>query len=363
MMLRHSAVVCLLAALAPFAHAAETEPQKGPEAQPTVTASEASPLPMLNVIYLVPNDMEPLPGHRERLGKILLEMRDFYNRELARNGSPARLRMPLDPQTGLVALDEVKGTHPLEGYPYEGGWKTALPDVEAHFKAHPERKRSDRTLIILPTRGKPGVPFYGFGTSCFALDYEGFDYKDCGKDTPEGQKFKPWYGGMAHELGHGLGLPHTHATKSQAKELGTALMGAGNRTLGFTPTFLTPGDCAFLESSPPCRVFEPRPLRKAEGFRPDIRREGGTVRVTGRLPEGATVRRVVAAYDKDDFGSVNDNYDAESFVVPFGTDGRLDFAFPMEEIHPGRTGKVQIQLRLIHDDGTVELIRHTLPEV
>ncbi len=320
--------------------------------------------PMLNVIYLVPTDFGPLPAYRERLGRILLELRDFYNRELARNGSPARLRMPIDPATGLVALEEVRGSRALAGYPYEGGWRAALPEVQAYLEANPRPDRSDRTLIIIPTdKDNPQVPFYGLGKYCFALDYEGFDYKDCGQRTPAGEKFKPWYGGMAHELGHGLGLPHNHATRTQARLFGTALMGAGNRTLGFSPTFLTPGDCAFLESCPACRVFDPRPLRKAgDAFVPEFRRWQGTVRVSGRLPEGCSVRRVVAAYDKDKFGGVNDNYDAESFVVPLSPDGRLDFAFPMDEIHPGRTDDAQIQLRLIHDDGTVEIYRHTLGE-
>lgn len=317
----------------------------------------------LNILYLVPNDMDPLPDYKTRLGKILLEMRNFYNRELARNGSPAALRMPIDPETGLVALEEIKGTQPLAGYPYEGGWKPAMADVTAYLKANPKPTRSDRNLIIIPTIGDPQVPFYGFGTSCFALDYAGFDWKDCGQKTPAGDKFKPWYGGMAHELGHGLGLPHTHATRSQEKLYGTALMGAGNRTLGFEPTFLTPGDCAFLESASPCRIFTPRPLKKADGIHLTIRPHltpRPTVRISGKLPEGCTVRRIVAAFDKDDFGGVNDNYDAESFVVPFGTDGTFDFAFPMDEIFPGKTDKCQIQLRLVHDDGTIELLRHTL---
>ena len=324
------------------------------------------PAQELNILYLLPNDMEPLPRYRERLGKILLEMQRFYNGELARNGSPARLRMPIDPDTGLVALELVKGSHPLAGYPYEKGWETALPDVRAYLKANPRPTRSDRTLVIIPT--KPGermnVPFYGYGKFCFALDYQDFDYKDCGQDTPAGRKFKPWYGGMAHELGHGLGLPHTHATRSQAKQLGTALMGAGNRTLGFTPTFLTPGDCAFLESSPPCRVQTPRPLRRVGETLPfTVTPQDGTFRVAGQIPPGATVRRIVAAFDKDDYGHVNQNYDAESFVIPFDTAGRFDFTLPMADIHPGKTKNAQIQLRLVHDDATTELYTHpvTLP--
>ncbi len=329
---------------------------------PGATFYPTSELPHLSILYLVPNDMDPLPDYRQRLGKILLEIELFYNKELARNGSSARLRMPRDPKTGLVSLEEVKGSQPLKGYPYAGGWKGAMKDVEAYLKAHPHPVRSDRTLIIIPTTDeKPDVPFYGFGKACFALDYPGFDWKDCGKaNTPAGEKFRPWYGGMAHELAHGLGLPHNHATRSNEKLYGTTLLAHGNCTLGFSPTFLTPADCAFLESSPPCRVFEPRPLKKADkDLLIAVVPVAETFRICGKLPMESSVRRVVVHYDKDKHDGVNNNYDAESWVLPFGTDGYFDFVFPQEEIHPGKTKSVQIQLYLIHDDGTSEMYRYT----
>lgn len=271
--------------------------------------------------------------------------------------------MPIDPKTGLVALTEVRGSKPHTAYPYKEGWKPAIEDVEAFYRAHPEKKYSDLTLVIIPSGFGTGVPFYGLGNYCFALDYKGFDFKDCGKNTPEGKKFKPWYGGMAHELGHGLGLPHTHTTRSQQKLFGTALMGAGNRTLGFTPTCLTPGCCAILESCQVCRVFIPRPCVLVNTLDLTETVGGRSVRIRGTLPPGCTVRRIVAAYDKDVFGDVNDNYDAESFVVPFDRFGHFDFLFPLTEIFPGKTEAFQIQLRLVHEDGTIELIRRTIREM
>ncbi len=337
-----------------------------PVETPAITA-EAAPLTQenaleLNIIYLVPSDKEPLDAYKRRLGEILFTIEYFYNTELERNGSAARLRMPKDPETGLVALEEVKGAHTLAEYPYAEGWKTAIPDVEKYLAEHPRATRSDRTLIIIPTTDNPpNVPFYGFGKMCFALDYEGFDIRHCGlAGTPEGEKFRPWFGGLAHELGHGLGLPHTHATVSQEKAFGTALMSHGNRTLGFQPTFLTPTDCAFLESCPASRAFTPRPLVKAEGrFKPTVEWTGEAPHIKGQIPQDSSVRSLVAAFDKDDFGHVNNNYDAESFVVPFDAQGNFAFTFPMEEIHPGKGEKVQIQLYLIHDDGTSELYRYT----
>ena len=38
-------------------------------------------------------------------------------------------------------------------------------------------------------------------------------------------------GGMAHELGHALGLPHCRGSADET-QFGTALMGSGNRTYG-----------------------------------------------------------------------------------------------------------------------------------
>ncbi len=326
-----------------------------------VSAVEATQ-PTLNILYLVPSDLSPLPNYQQRLGKILLEIETFYNKELIRHGSPARLRMPHDPVSGLVALEEVRGTKPLSGYPYNGGWESALKDIDAYLKATPRPTRSDRNLIIIPTTDqKPDVPFYGFGKSCFALDYPEFDWKDCGKaGTEAGEKFRPWYGGMAHELAHGLGLPHNCAKRSEAKLYGTTLLAHGNRSLGFGPTFLTAADCAFLESSPPCRVFEARPLKKV-GQQLDIVVEPweDTFRIKGKLPTDTSVRRMVAHYDKDEHDNVNNNYDAESWVIPFATDGRFDFTFPQAEITPGKTDSVQIQIYLIHDDATSEMYRYT----
>lgn len=101
-----------------------------------------------------------------------------------------------------------------------------------------------------------GVPFYGMGRYCFALDYPAFDIKHLGQPTKEGRLLTKWYGGLAHELGHGLNLPHNHQTTSDGKKYGTALMGAGNYTFGTSPTFLTP---AAAPCWTPARCFPSHP--------------------------------------------------------------------------------------------------------
>lgn len=97
---------------------------------------------------------------------------------------------------GRVNIIEYKAKNPAAHYPYEngGGWKAAQ-ELEEFFKANPDRKKSQHTLVIMPTwndeKNGPdnpgGVPFYGMGRNCFALDYPAFDIKHLGQKTREGQ--------------------------------------------------------------------------------------------------------------------------------------------------------------------------------
>ncbi|MEG1552363.1 MAG: hypothetical protein RR133_03370 [Kiritimatiellia bacterium] len=333
----------------------------------TTYAQSQQALRELNIVYFVPADMEPFPKYEERLNRVLKEMQKFYNRELQRNHANADLRFTPHPNDQeRINLLCVRGKLPASGYPYEGGGAIILPELEAYYAAHPQNKKSEHTLVIMPsTSGNPlnpgGVPFYGYGKFCFALDYPDFDYRHCGEKTDMGRLFTKWYGGMAHELGHGLGLPHNHATRSDEKSFGTALMGAGNHSLGQSPTFLTAASCAILESSEPCRRLIPRAFVPVNDIDISIQKENGSVQLSGKLPPDCSVRKVIAAYDKDEWESVNNNYDAEAFIVPVAKDGTFNFRFPMDEIHPGKTALAQVQVRLIHDNGVEELIRHTLP--
>ena len=208
----------------------------------------------LNVVYFLGSDTEPVPDYERRLSELLLYLQQFYGREMQRHGYGAR-SFGLDIKSpGRVNIIEYKAKNPAAHYPYAngGGWKAAQ-ELEEFFKANPDRKKSQHTLVIMPTwndeKNGPdnpgGVPFYGMGRNCFALDYPAFDIKHLGQKTREGQLLTKWYGGLAHELGHGLNLPHNHQTASDGKKYGTALMGAGNYTFGTSPTFLTPARAAW----------------------------------------------------------------------------------------------------------------------
>lgn len=279
----------------------------------------------LNVVYFLGSDTEPVPDYERRLSELLLYLQQFYGREMQRHGYGAR-SFGLDIKSpGRVNIIEYKAKNPEAHYPYEngGGWKAAQ-ELEEFFKANPDRKKSQHTLVIMPTwndeKNGPdnpgGVPFYGMGRNCFALDYPAFDIKHLGQKTREGQLLTKWYGGLAHELGHGLNLPHNHQTASDGKKYGTALMGAGNYTFGTSPTFLTPASCALLDA---CEVFSVTPAQKFYEGRPEVEIKdtaisfkGDQILISGSYKSPQTVK-ALNVYVQDPPYAVNQDYDAVSF--------------------------------------------------
>jgi len=64
-----------------------------------------------------------------------------------------------------------------------------------------------------------------------------------------------YIGGIAHELGHGLSLPHNGEKRWEQGQFGTALMGAGNHTYrrekwGGKGSFMTAATCLRLAAHP-----------------------------------------------------------------------------------------------------------------
>lgn len=211
----------------------------------------------LNVIYFVGNDREPIADYERRISELLIYLQQYYGKEMVRNGQGAHSFGLSMKDNGEVQIHLVRGKKPHTEYSYGTGHNPCLEEVNAYLDAVPGRRTSQHTFVIMPTHydeeyndlNPGGVPFYGLGTNCFALDYAHFDIKHIGQPTKEGRLLTKWYGGFAHELGHGLNLPHNLGTASDNKTHGTALMGAGNYTFGFRPTYLTLASCRILAHS------------------------------------------------------------------------------------------------------------------
>lgn len=318
----------------------------------------------LNVVYFLGSDTEPVPDYERRLSELLLYLQQFYGKEMQRHGYGAR-SFGLDIKSpGRVNIIEYKAKNPAAHYPYEngGGWKAAQ-ELDEFFKANPDRKKSRHTLIIMPTwndeKNGPdnpgGVPFYGMGRNCFALDYPAFDIKHLGQKTREGKLLTKWYGGLAHELGHGLNLPHNHQTASDGKKYGTALMGAGNYTFGASPTFLTPASCALLDA---CEVFSVTPAQKFYEGRPEVEVKdvaisfkGDQILVSGSYKSPQTVK-ALNVYFQDPPYAVNQDYDAVSFSRRLGKkNGKFSMKMDKKELDGLSSNEFRISLMFILANG------------
>lgn len=318
----------------------------------------------LNVVYFLGSDTEPVPDYERRLSELLLYLQQFYGREMQRHGYGAR-SFGLDIKSpGRVNIIEYKAKNPAAHYPYEngGGWKAAQ-ELEEFFKANPDRKKSQHTLVIMPTwndeKNGPdnpgGVPFYGMGRNCFALDYPAFDIKHLGQKTREGQLLTKWYGGLAHELGHGLNLPHNHQTASDGKKYGTALMGVGNYTFGTSPTFLTPASCALLDA---CEVFSVTPAQKFYEGRPEVEIKdtaisfkGDQILISGSYKSPQTVK-ALNVYVQDPPYAVNQDYDAVSFSQRLGKkSGKFSMKIDKKELDGLTNNEFRISLMFILANG------------
>ncbi|MGN0865327.1 MAG: hypothetical protein ACI4P8_04190 [Akkermansia sp.] len=318
-------------------------------AQPLIAAEMPNPLMelaptahQLNVIYFVADGVEPVPGYEQRLNELLIYVQQYYGREMARNGyGPRSFGLPMTPE-GKVEMVLLRGKRPQTDYAYSGeGAINCLREIDAFFEAHPEKKRSEHTFVIMPTfyneeyndESPGGVPFFGFGKNCFALDYAHFDLRYLGEDSLRGRLMTKWFGGFAHELGHGLNLPHNDGTASERAALGTPLMESGNYTFGRSATFLTPASARILDRN---QVFAPA----GSGIeyyqtqeRPDlrdltVRYTGASLEVSLQIPAGYRAN----AYIQDPPFVVNQDYD--------------NVAFPMQEVGGPEQGMQRVAVQM-----------------
>jgi hypothetical protein len=340
-------------------------PVPTPVAEFTYTSDKAH---NLNVVYFIPNDItEPADYHR-RLSEILLNVQDFYGKEMERNGYGYKpFGLLKDNVKKRIKLIVIKGSQGKVAYPYSGGAAAIQQDISNYKATHAAEFTGDHYLVITPAttydaNGEPGgVPFYGTGKYCYALDYADQDIKYLGAGGTLGTRATKWIGGMVHELGHGLNLPHNRQKFSSETSLGMALMWAGNGTWGISKTFLTAADCAVLNVNQifnnDNKVYYDTSTAAILEIHANYDASKAAIIVDGKYSSSSTVKDVLFFNDpnvNNEGTGVNKDYNAIAWTSkPIGTDG-FAIEMPIADLEFKNDNiPYELKVKLVQENGNV----------
>jgi hypothetical protein len=208
----------------------------------------------LHLVYWTPSDRAPAPQHRERLSRLMLDIQAFYKTQMKQLGLGERtIRLAKDAD-GLLKIHLVKGAKPYSNYDVKSG-----QDIRKECKpllAAAGIEADKETIVIFCNMSNwdaekrtmsQNSPYYAGGGlragTAWQVDSPLLDpallakKDETLKDGQYGKisvgKYNSIFvGGVCHELGHALGLPHNSERPEQREAFGTALMGGGNRTYG-----------------------------------------------------------------------------------------------------------------------------------
>jgi hypothetical protein len=329
---------------------------------------------LLHVIAWRTNDREFPADQQARLDRIMTHIEDFYRREMERHGfGPRSIRLDRDAD-GKLVVHEVVGEGAWADYDGPDGARIRKECVPAMRAKGIDIDRETVMIFTNLAEWDPEKrtfrhksPYYAGGDwrrgTAWQLDSPELDTRNLAAKQPLvqdgqygrislGKHNSIFIGGIAHELGHALGLPHCRERPDEAAR-GTALMGSGNRTYGDEErgegkgSFLTLAHALRLASHPQFSGSIKGLGVAAKGTFAELAAattaDGKAFRLTGRVTGEPPIYAVVGYLDPEG-GS---DYDARTVSATPDADGR--FTLDCTAVVPGRAA--QVRLVALHANG------------
>ncbi len=335
----------------------------------------------LRFVYFVPTDREPAKDYRQRLTRVIDETIKFYSQQIADYGLKAQPLAVDRDDDGLLRFVMVKAKQPWlaynnKAYPYgEKIRNECMPALEA-AGIDPQCETIAVFTAVMQwddakRRFRQSSPYQGGGNArhgfCWQIDAPPLDPVHLSEKTPNiddgeygtvsiGKWNSLFVGGVIHELGHALGLPHNSQRPDQRASRGTSLMGSGNRVYGEQlrgegrGTFLTFADAVRLVSHPlfsgsdkGLHTRRPRPAQ-FDGL--DVQSDGRKLVVTGNVVSQPATYAVLAYTDPDGRG----DYDSiATTCIPEG-DGK--FRIECTDLVRDKTSELRLVALQVNGDAT-----------
>jgi hypothetical protein len=307
----------------------------------------------VRVVYFHAADREPLPDFAARLDRSLTDISAFYREGMEQRFGVKTGGLPFERKDGKLVIHVVRGQQPAAHYNYNSGDETWSEVREALAgKFDPER---DYVLIFygLCEREADGrfvfnAPYYGAGWSnhrhglCHVADCDLLDpplltqkdvpfvFKEHAYDRMKMTvaKFNSWYlGGLAHELGHGLGFPHDNGGPAEAP--GVALMGGGNLHYrenlwgGQSPSYLSLATALRFAAHPLITQSDKARWQPVDAVFETLTAsaEKGTLRLTGRVRASTPPCAIIASVWP--ITARNDDHGAMTFCAVADDEGKF----------------------------------------
>ncbi|MDF2514830.1 MAG: hypothetical protein K0R59_126 [Sphingobacterium sp.] len=327
----------------------------------------------VNIVYLVPSDRDTVANFKNRLSELFLWAQDWTKKEMARHGYPDQTFGLLVNDSSQVKIHVLRSQYKHSELPYDiekgTGASRAEQEVNKYLNEN-SRRQSDHTIILYPGlvasdgyTAMAGTPFYGRGRICHALDYGAMSLANVSSSNGDiRREVRKWFGGMIHELFHGLNLPHNSETQQEYATKKIAVM-RDHYNYGpaqGTESILTATDAAIFSVA---QIFS-----KTEGQ--FYGRVNTTVELEQLSYDAATksillkgefntdnkIKKIVAYIDpkteKDPPLSPNTNYNAVTFITD-PINNTFSFSIPVDALKEFGTAITNhLYVGLVHENGT-----------